>query len=391
MMAPRMSSGFAGIVAAAIVMTGCGHLQVKVDVLNPRVIESEIDRAYLRDALPVVLAQTDQDVQTGFNQWKDQHRKFYRELADSYLQSAAALAPSTPEKELKPLRDAALFLVPDFEMASAPRYAKGVEDVVAVNTQVKALDARVARGDAGPAAKDALVAALRQRGALIRNFERYVGRDTNDKIQRAPIQFGISIPQRVKTAAIAASTPAPSLTQGGDLIDSPYAFAVAGADEQDWSRYYNQTIGSGQFGNFDVAIRMVSLGDFTIKGVMFDPSDVARAVSRVAVQSLATAASAYGVPVRLPTSSGATTTTPPPDGTALAQASTQLSQAQEAAARTEAKLQNYRDALVSIGQAILQERSKIRGTKDERSAAKAAIKATFDAQKPRLQLQAQAP
>jgi len=158
---------------------------------------------------------------------------------------------------------------------------------------------------------------------------------------------------------------------------------VASALEDKWSPQFNKTVGNGWLGNLNLAIKMVDLGDFTIKGVTFDPSDVARVVSKVTIQAVVLAAQMYGVPIKPPT--GGNTQTPT-DGMALATSSGRLADVQATAALRDAKLQDYRSALLTIALAIVREQAKLVGTDAERKAAIDAIKATYAAHKARLDL-----
>jgi hypothetical protein len=376
----------AGVVVSlllAVALVGCGRLQIQVDVLDPKEVEREIDRVLIRDALPDVLAQSDEGLRTKFNALFEQHEKFYADLAVAYRNQAATL--SGDARMLS--ETAANALVPDFRRFIGPLYDVARNDVQRLNTEIRALEPARAAPGAPPTATSDLAQKLRQRNERFLDFSRFVLRNTNDKLKGAARELNRNALEPIRASAETVRQASNTLIQGRDLLDSPYTFAVASADDTKWSPYYNRTIGGGYLGNFDMAVKMVSLGDFTIKGLLFDPSDVARAISRVAVQALVLSAQMSGVPVRMPppSSSGR----PPADGTALAESSAALAQIQDTTARTEAKLADYREALVLIAQAILRERDQITRTTDERGAANAAIKGSFDAHKARLQLQTQ--
>lgn len=74
----------------------------------------------------------------------------------------------------------------------------------------------------------------------------------------------------------------------GRIVDAP---------EQYWTGIYNRVCGSTWFGNAEIAIRMENLGQFNMKGVVFDPSQVTKAAVDGIAATVAVAAAASGVPV----------------------------------------------------------------------------------------------
>jgi hypothetical protein len=96
------------------------------------------------------------------------------------------------------------------------------------------------------------------------------------------------------------------LSGGLDLFDDPMAPFVISASENYWKGVFNKTKASGQIGNTDIAIKMETIGTFTIKGVRLDAAKVTEASFQVLKQSVKLVAAAYGIP----TPGG----TPPPVG-----------------------------------------------------------------------------
>jgi len=204
-----------------------------------------------------------------------------------------------------------------------------------------------------------------------------------DVLEPAVVEAETAAGADVAQAEAAVADARKSLIGGQGLVQSPYAYAVAAAPEEKWSPRFNETFGGGYLGNLNVAIKMVDLGDFTLKGVTFDPSDVVRAISKVTVQTLVLAAQIYGVPIKAPAGAAPQA----PAGGALAASSTRLATVQEASAAREAKLQDYRAALTTIALAIIREQPKLASTDNaQRQAAIDAIKATYEAHKTRLDL-----
>lgn len=375
-------------VLVSMLMSGCGSLSVKVDVLEPGVVEAELDRMLLRDSLPKVLAQSDENLKQNFTALQGTHYQLYNELAAEYRADAAKLE-SAARQQLEGLADA---LIEDFPKAISPRYAAEQTEVLGLNQQIKSIYFKI-KDPATPGKKivelrSDLVLALRERQFRLANFDKIVRDDVAGLLKKSqrdlPRLADTQLDsEKLKRAKAKVAEVRKSMIGGQGLVESPYTYAVAAAPESKWSERYNRTLGDAYFGNLDIAIKMESLGEFTIKGITFDPSDVARAVSKVTVQALVLSAQMSGVPIKTPSQP---TTQQALDGGALAASSSRLGDIEETSARVEAKMQDYRSALVTIGQSILREQPKIGGTPAQRSAAVSAIKSTFDAHKTRLSL-----
>jgi hypothetical protein len=81
------------------------------------------------------------------------------------------------------------------------------------------------------------------------------------------------------------------------LFADPFASRIVHAPESYWRGIFNRAYGEGNFGNTDIAIKMQSMGDFTIKGVRVDATKVTQATFAGVGQAIKLAAAAYGVPV----------------------------------------------------------------------------------------------
>jgi hypothetical protein len=123
-------------------------------------------------------------------------------------------------------------------------------------------------------------------------------------------------------------------------------------------------------------------GNFTIKGISFNPADVAAAAAKVTSQTVLLAAQVAGVPVKL---SGS-----PPQGAAggaLAQNSKGLTAVLAENERVDQRVAGQREALRRIAAAVVNERITIaKGTPDQRKAALAAIKAVYESHAPQLRV-----
>lgn len=88
-----------------------------------------------------------------------------------------------------------------------------------------------------------------------------------------------------------------SLTGAGHLFDDPLAPTIISAPDEFWEGVYNETKAFGTMGNTDIAIKMETVGSFTIKGLRVDTSKVTQATFDVLKQSVRMVAAAYGVPL----------------------------------------------------------------------------------------------
>jgi hypothetical protein len=166
----------------------------------------------------------------------------------------------------------------------------------------------------------------------------------------------------------------------GDLINSPLTYAVVSAHDDLWAEKFDYSRAYGLFGNTDIAIKAIGPGNFTIKGVSFNPADVAQAASKVTTQAVLLAAQIAGVPVNI-------AGTPSGDGAALAKSSTRLSEAISELNEEKADMMGFKDALLIIAQTIVDEKDRLANNSGEiRKEAIDAIKAVYQSQKTRLSL-----
>ncbi len=110
--------------------------------------------------------------------------------------------------------------------------------------------------------------------------------DLLNKVIASQRQTQTSIEQKVE-----------SLTGGAYLLDDPLAPIVIAASDEFWKGIYNETTALGTMGNTDIAIKMETVGSFTIKGLRVDASKVTEATFDVLKQSIRMVAAAYGVPL----------------------------------------------------------------------------------------------
>jgi len=87
-----------------------------------------------------------------------------------------------------------------------------------------------------------------------------------------------------------------SLIGDAGLFDDPMASAVIHAPDGAWDGTFNRSFGWGLFGNTDIAIKMESLGVFTVKGLRMDGTQVTAATFKVLSQGVKLLAASTGLP-----------------------------------------------------------------------------------------------
>jgi hypothetical protein len=82
-------------------------------------------------------------------------------------------------------------------------------------------------------------------------------------------------------------------------MGDPIVPRVTGAGDQYWKQYYNRVTGSTTLGNAEIAVKMQTLGVYSMKGVVFDPSQVSQAIIDGIETAVVVAAAASGAPVSI--------------------------------------------------------------------------------------------
>ncbi|HLX72308.1 MAG TPA: hypothetical protein VKV04_22035 [Verrucomicrobiae bacterium] len=133
----------------------------------------------------------------------------------------------------------------------------------------------------------------------------------------------------------------------GDLLNEPLASTVVGAPEECWRHAYNRTYANGMFGDTDIAVKMDSVANFTMKGVRLDADKMIQSTFDSLQLAVKIAASTYGIPV------------PAPGGTATnsAAAPTASSSPQVQTLNTQVQILTIQQAQVSIMDSILLQRN----------------------------------
>jgi len=399
------------LIPALALLASCGSLQVDVDVLNPRVIEAEVERIQNREALDLALSQSRDGLHQYFVDFHKVHRQYYEDLKTQYLADAEHLVKpdeNTTDDEMAlakiVLTEIANELLTEiFDRLVFPQY-----DVTEQQVWDLYLEARILAKERANASADEIAGITEQLTQVAMStraikigfaawVERDIGRQALASIQELQVSPVSETQKETSVAAITETTnkagneveiiKKTSLIGQGSLFQDPHAFAVASADDDMWADHYNQVFGKGHFGNLNVAIKMNSPADFTLKGLTFDPSQVASIAAKVSTQALLVATQIAGVPVNV---SGSQQSNPASgNGAALAASSDALATVQAQTAQAEAKQADYLDALITIGLAITREDNENGLQADPapmREKSAEAILSTFDAHKARLNL-----
>ena len=375
----------ANLLAIVCVMTfGCAQLSVQVDILDPVATDIANEEGVLRRLYFKVARETSQNVVDEVEALRKKHSaankqlgKIYKKLADeqSNLGLKRILSESAEELEKATFPGGALYpLYTQLQKVIIEGNAEILR--VARNTSLKAgepipPDLRavlVARRDAERIAKEPLLQTLRAA--------------KSELAQEVPEEERTDVEMEAQAVVAPVEKALKSIIGGPTLVGSEFAYPVVFAPEELWAPHFNYAKGKGTFGDADIVIKMGGQGDFTVKGMQFDPSAVAAMASKVVTQSLLLAAQIAGVPV----SSNAIQ-----DSTAKSKgfvgAGDQVISIDQKLTEREAKIKAWKAAIRDIAQSILsEETSIIKGSNDDRIATGKAVNAIYDAYKDTLKL-----
>ena len=113
----------------------------------------------------------------------------------------------------------------------------------------------------------------------------------------APDDAAPKLLQNIKGFEKKADRTSRAIAAGYSILDDALASHVIYSEPTCWKGVYNQTYGRGVFGNTDIAIKMESAGDYTLKGLRLDTTKVTQAFFKTMSQAIQLTAAAYGVPV----------------------------------------------------------------------------------------------
>jgi hypothetical protein len=359
--------------STALALSGCGSLNVQMQVLNPAVVRAFLDNELTSKLLPQILASTPESLRNQVDRLEEQHRNAYVRLAATYRSEAAKL-PAEPKARLLKLTDG---LVSDFDTNVKQRafYTALRRDLVANSNDIRKLvpgQTSIAPNEAG---YDKVLFALRLWQQRVAQAEKVIAED----IRSSGASLASVLPGASADAILQNSIAGPLSALQSELAqisiqNSPVAYVVASTGDESWGTRYNHVLTSSKWGASDVAIRLDSrTGNYLLKGLSFDPSDVAAVAAKVTTQALLMSAQAAGVPVKTSSTPADSTT-----GKALAASSGALADAQAAMETGRAQDEARRTALLSLAQTIVGEEKALAGDEASRRAAMTSIRNALD-------------
>ena len=352
------------IAFAAMSTTGCGSLNVTMEILDPATLKGPIEESVVASGIPKLSAATDEAIAQGVDELSRGHREIYRALARKQA-AAAAKATGAAASGLSII---AASQASSFERLKGPYYARLQTDLQRYRDDLRATLGNRYSVAPGDPRYQLVLGILREWQQRVRQALAVINGDIRT-LGKLPDLPGESL--LAAQAVNAASVDIKSGLEQISIQNSPYAYYVANAPDTSW-KHYNDVYSTGRFGATDVAIKLDSkTGNYLLKGLSFDPSDVAAVASKVATQSLLLAAQVAGVPVK--------SASTPADGTALATSSSALVEAQAGLEAKRAQEQARKAALLAIANAIVNEEKELGGDDERRRAAVIAIRSAFEA------------
>ena len=376
------------VLAVGMFAVGCGTLNVRVWTLDPKVIEAEQDRRLVRESLPIVLAQTPKAFEKEISDLQQAHYNAWVVMGQPYLDAANATSDAVDKEELN---EKAKSMQDIFARQVVPFYDDVRSRGRALSSQIRDLfdESESASGEDRRRLIARYTAELRKRERLISDLFAIVKSDLDGRMAEEIKKLKDAASSGLVTASSAATAleevkgaelagrVSKSLIADQGIVDSPFAHAVASAPASAW-KPFNKVYGTARFGNVNVAIKMVDLGDFTLKGLSFDPSDIARTAAKVTTQAVLLSAQIAGAPVSVSRPAEG-------DGAALATSSSRIAQSRMKILEAKTRMKSFQDALDTIAGSILDASADLDDpAQGRRAEAIAAVKATFDAHKGRL-------
>ena len=313
---------------AAALLGGCATLRVEVRVLEPtHAAEAAADARNRTDLLK--LAQGDTSQTAGLQAVLERRflagvtgifDAFAEAVAASTIPNRDSLKPQIIDERNKTIANRAALLGPHFGCAAdktpgpdcIPALDQAIMTFMAGSPGVAAALSMPSAGQvsrrpipaelagllvARRAAMAAATAAVDQELAQARNFAAATVATTADPAAIARIVDAVE----TETASARRLLKAQSMTTitggGVTLAGLDHAFFVAAADERHWAPAYNRALGRGRFGSTDIAIKLNSAADFSVKGFVFDGRATAHLVGQAGAEALKIVAGGFGVPI----------------------------------------------------------------------------------------------
>jgi hypothetical protein len=381
-------------VALTLILMGCGSLEVNVAVLDPGHVRQEMADETLRKQYRELYEAQPGEIGKRVDRQFEAFSRQVLELAKTVRTTAKKL----PAAQQNGINDSAGYL--ETAVSAGGQYSNDANRN-ATRLETLAQEARVLGTRLGYANRGPMPPELRQKLMEFQTTERDLRtaqikdvRETSNSLRNALVATkaaptpAVSVETELtalqqQTAATLNSVPR-SVIQDGSLAATEFAYVVANAPEGLWKPDFNRAFASGTFGNVDVVIRLNSTADFSVKGLLFDPSKVAQVASKVMTQAVLLGAQMAGVPV--PTASTGTTS----GGDALSKSSAELAAAEATLAKRKAQLLGQQDAMRSLARSLITAATTIKDPANNAAGRKVvsdSVDASLDALKPLLEMQ----
>ncbi|WP_300531799.1 hypothetical protein [Maricaulis sp.] len=372
------------LISLSACLGACSSLQVRVDIANPDEVRVLADAGEDWRRMHIYRRQTQADLEARVASLRERYEVEFASVARA-LETVAANTQDQNIKDWVQTQSDGLsrFLAPDSDINRA--FATYISRAMTLNEALNTALGSASEADRywirGPVAQ-ALGARIAYDQTFIREQDsqiEFVGEYAQGVIDRhrrlvgapapAPAESGAS--QAVANAQARLKAHLRSIIGNGSLVDSDYAWHLANLPEEYWSEEFNEARAATFFGNGDIVLRLNSQGDFSVKGMSFNPASTAAMASKAATQILLTMAQASGVPV--------TSGTAGEPGAALANAGASLEQGQDTLMQRDAREQAWRAAIHDMASVILVEEGRLSDTDATRTAADATIESAFGA------------
>jgi|GEM_PF-4261899 len=344
-----MKAAFIVLTLAAL-LSGCGQLAVRVDVLDPEHVRQESTEEGLRKLYREIVSAQNGELAARVDRNFANYQREVIKLAKSYDDVARKLQDPRGDALKEVANGLRSGVTGGGVQGDVSRHGNTMEALAQAIRELGVtlkwsgrgvVPAEMRERLANFEAEDKKLQLLQQRELRVllndgRKVSALIGSAAAPEVKAATDQ-----------AAVVASVSQRSIIQDGSLAATEYAYLVARAPERLWASNFNRAFASGNFGNVDVVIRLNSTADFSVKGMLFDASKVAQVASKVLTQSILVGAQMAGVPTA--TASTGTQT----GGDALSKSSADLATAEAAIARRQALAESQRGAARALARTIL--------------------------------------
>ena len=338
------------VLTLAALLSGCGQLAVRVDVLDPEHVRQESTEEGLRKLYREIVTAQNGELAARVDRNFAIYQREVIKLAKSYDDVARKLQDPRGDALKEVANGLRMGVTSGVVQSDVSRHGNTME-TLAQGVRELGVTLKWSGRDAVPAELRERLAGFEAEDKKLQLLQLRELRVLLNDGRKVSALIGSAAAPEVKAAAdqaaVVASVSQRSIIQDGSLAATEYAYLVARAPEHLWAINFNRAFASGNFGNVDVVIRLNSTADFSVKGMLFDASKVAQVASKVLTQSILVGAQMAGVPTA---TAGTGTQT---GGDALSKSSADLATAEAAIAKRQALAESQRSAARALAHTIL--------------------------------------